>query len=74
MKIYKKEIERNKKGVERFPTGGSEKMLQGLSPYLTGVPVVLKIMCLFILSHLLFKSTLTTTIPGNTFMNSLSQI
>ena len=48
MKIYKKEIERNKKGVERFPTEGVEKVLQGISPFLTGVPVVLKIMCLII--------------------------
>ena len=35
---YKKEIESNKKGVARFPTEGVEKMLQGLSPYFTGVP------------------------------------
>ena len=37
-----KETESNKKGVERLPTEGVEKMLEGIPPYLTGVPVVLK--------------------------------
>ena len=69
-----KETESNKKGVERLPTEGVEKMLQGIPPYLTGVPVVLKILCLILLLHLSLKSPLTTTIPSNKFINTLYQI